>query len=314
MKHTLKNQYLTLSVKEHGAELCSLQYHQEQGIHMYYPADIASNRPAGEAQVKELLWQGDPQFWDGQSPVLFPTVGRVFDDTIRCQGQTYPMPKHGLVKDMDFQLTKLNQDTLSLTVESTEQTLRHFPYPFRLMVSYQLNGKQMRVTFAVENLSDTPMPFHLGAHPALNLPDFNADDERHGYLGFDVRDELVSNGLKPGGYLWPEGSFSVPLDKQGLLPLTNTTFLCDTILDSRALAHACTLYNKDKDPILRVNFDSPILALWAPNGGQAPFVCIEPWWGCCDECDYRGDFAERPWTNMVGPRKEKSISYTITGI
>ena len=312
MKHTLRNQHLILSVKEHGAELCSLKYHQESGLHIYHPADFVSNRPAGEMPTTELLWQGDPQYWDGQSPVLFPTVGRVFDDTIRCQGKTYPMPKHGLVRNMDFQLTKLNQDTLSLTTCSTEQTLQHFPYPFRLTVSYQLIGKQVKVTFAVENPSDTPMPFHLGAHPALNLPDFDEQDELHGYLGFDVRDELVSNGLKPGGYLWPEGSFSVPLDKLGLLPLTNTTFQCDTILDSRALAHACTLYNKRKEPILRVNFDSPILALWAPNDGCAPFVCIEPWWGCCDEADYKGEFAQRPWTNIVQPRQTKTISYSIT--
>ncbi len=314
MKHSIQNQHLILCVKEHGAELCSLKYHQEQGRHVYYPADIASNQPAGEMPATELLWQGNPKYWAGQSPVLFPTVGRVFDDTIRCLGQTYTMPKHGLVKDLDFRLTKQDKDTLSLTANSTEQTLKHFSYPFRLTVSYQLNGKQVRVTFAVENLSDMAMPFHLGAHPALNLPNFSEQDERHGYLGFDVHDELVSNGLKPGGYLWPEGSFSVPLDPHGLLPLTNTTFLCDTILDSRALAHACTLYNKEKEPILRVDFDSPILALWAPNGGCAPFVCIEPWWGCCDETNYTGEFAERPWTNTVDPHKEMSISYTITVI
>ena len=291
MKHTIQNPWLSVTVDEHGAEMRSLMRQADQC---------------------EMLWQGDAKYWDGQSPILFPTVGRVHDDHIRHQGNIYPMPKHGLVKDMDFTLTAKDEESLTLSVKSNKKTLRNYPFPFSLSVEYRLEGKQLCVSFTVDNPSDEPLPFHLGAHPALNLPAFCEEDSVHGYLGFDVRERLVSNGLKLGGYLWPEGSFPVPLDEHSLMPLTNETFLCDTILDSRHLARACTLYNKGKEPIARVNFDSQVLALWAPNGGQAPFVCIEPWWGCCDEADYEGEFAERPWTNIVDPKDTKTLSYTIT--
>ena len=291
MKHTIQNPWLSVTVDEHGAEMRSLMRQADQC---------------------EMLWQGDAKYWDGQSPILFPTVGRVHDDHIRHQGNIYPMPKHGLVKDMDFTLTAKDEESLTLSVKSNKKTLRHYPFPFCLSIEYRLEGKQLCVSFNVDNPSDEPLPFHLGAHPALNLPAFCEQDSVHGYLGFDVRERLVSNGLKPGGYLWPEGSFPVPLDEHSLMPLTNETFLCDTILDSRHLARACTLYNKGKEPIARVNFDSQVLALWAPNGGKAPFVCIEPWWGCCDEADYEGEFAERPWTNIVDPKDTKTLSYTIT--
>lgn len=291
MKHTADNPWLSISVSEHGAELKSLVRKSDQ---------------------QQLLWQADPKYWNGQSPILFPTVGRVANDVVRHKGTTYPMPKHGLVKDMDFHLEHHDATSLTLGVDSTEDTLKHYPFPFHLSVSYRLEDKQLVVSFIITNHGHEPMPFHLGAHPALNLPQFCETDTVHGYLGFDVRERLVSNGLRPGGYLWPEGSFPVMLDEHGLMALTNGTFLCDTILDSRDLARACTLYNKYRDPIATVRFDSPVLALWAPCGGRAPFVCIEPWWGCCDETEFNGDIAQRPWTNTVGPEETKTLSYSIT--
>ena len=291
MKHTADNPWLSIAVSEHGAELKSLVRKSDQ---------------------QQLLWQADPKYWNGQSPILFPTVGRVANDVIRHKGTTYPMPKHGLVKDMDFHLEHHDATSLTLGVDSTEETLKHYPFPFHLSVSYRLEDKQLVVSFIITNHGHEPMPFHLGAHPELNLPQFCETDAVHGYLGFDVRERLVSNGLRPGGYLWPEGSFPIMLDEHGLMALTNETFLCDTILDSRALARTCTLYNKYRDPIATVRFDSPVLALWAPCGGRAPFVCIEPWWGCCDETEFNGDIAQRPWTNIVGPEETKTLSYSIT--
>lgn len=291
MIHELNGKHLSIKVDEHGAELKSLVRRQDNS---------------------EMLWQGNPKYWAGQSPILFPTVGRVFNDSIMCEGKKYHMPKHGLVKDMDFRLLEHSEDSLTFAVRSNAETMGRYPYPFRLIVRYILKGRTLEVEFEVENRGEKTMPFHLGAHPALCLPQFNEQDEVHGYLGFDLRERLVSNGVKPGGYLWPEGSFPVMLDHHDTLPLTNHTFDCDTILDSRGIARACTLYNIYREPLVRVNFNSPILALWAPNGGQSPFVCIEPWWGCCDEVGYEGEFVSRPWTNTVEPRQTKKIDYSIT--
>ena len=291
MKHTIENQQLRISVKEEGAELTSLVRKENNG---------------------EVLWQGDPAYWEGQSPVLFPTIGSSANQQVRFDGTTYPMPKHGLVKDMKFRLTDSGTDFLVFNVTDTEETRKHFPLPFQLSVRYQLEESTLRVSFVVGNSENQPLPYHVGAHPAFQLPRFQAQDEVHGYLGFDVTDKLVGNGLKPGGYLWPEGSFDVPLSEEGLLALGNHTFDCDTILDTRGFAHACTLYNIEKEKIATVRFDAPVLALWAPCGGQAPFVCIEPWWGCCDEAEFADEFLKRPWMNVVEPKSEKTISYTIT--
>lgn len=289
MIHHLSNTRLSIAVDERGAELRSLV--REDGL-------------------QQLLWQGNPQYWDGQSPILFPTVGNSYEQTIHHHGQPYPMPKHGLVREMTFTLARQTTDTLELAVESNDETLRHYPFPFRLSVCYQLREQTLTVTFRVTNLGEEPLPFLLGAHPAFNLPDFAPDNPVHGYLGFEGLDKLVSLGLQPGGFAWPEGVFDVPLT-EGLLPLTNHTFDCDTLLDATSLARACVLYNKERKPVLTVRFDAPVLALWAPCGGRSPFVCIEPWWGLCDETGYRGEFSGRPYINTVAVGSTGEIKYSV---
>ena len=290
MKYEIRNKQIAIVVEQHGAELKSLVRNRDN---------------------TELLWQGDPAYWDGQSPVLFPTVGNCYEATIRHKGQTFPMPKHGLVRSMDFALERQTDDSLSLVVESNEQTLSHYPFPFQLTVNYQLQDNKLCISFHVTNTGKETMPFLLGAHPGFQLPNFEAQDKVHGYLGFDIKGKLTSLGLKPGGFVWRDGSFEVGLDDNDMLALTNTTFLCDTILDDLTRPRTCTLYNKGKEAIVTVRFDSPVLALWAPCGGCAPFVCIEPWWGLCDEYEYRGEYGERPFVNCVKGGETKTISYSI---
>ena len=37
----------------------------------------------------ELLWQGDAEYWDGQSPLLFPFPGKSWEDKLRIDGEEY---------------------------------------------------------------------------------------------------------------------------------------------------------------------------------------------------------------------------------
>lgn len=56
MNYTIENGLLKVSVSEDGAELKHIIYMPEQC---------------------ELMWQPDEKIWTGQSPVLFPIVGRL---------------------------------------------------------------------------------------------------------------------------------------------------------------------------------------------------------------------------------------------
>ena len=70
MIHTIENDYLRVSVDDHGAELCSI-------------FDKVHNR--------EVIWQADPAYWKRHAPVLFPNVGRHFEDHYRINGVEYTL-------------------------------------------------------------------------------------------------------------------------------------------------------------------------------------------------------------------------------
>lgn len=289
MKHVIENQHLSVTINELGGELTSI---------------------VRKSDGMQMLWQGDAEYWHGQSPILFPAIGNSANQTAHFFGKEYPMTKHGLIRTMQFALREKNADSITLEVTDNESTRQHYPYAFSFAVRYALYGNTLGVSFIVSG-KDKLLPFHVGAHPAFNLPDFNETDDVHGFLKLDVSDYLLSDGLKPGGLRWKEGAFQVPL-KNGMLELGNHTFDCDTILDTRGLAHTCELYNKEKVCIVKVTFEAPVLALWAPKKGCCPFVCIEPWWGCCDDYGFNDEFSKRHWINTAQPGEKKIISYSIT--
>jgi galactose mutarotase-like enzyme len=54
MLYTIQNEHMTVNVDDFGAELNSVMF---GGI--------------------ELLWQGDPEYWAGRAPILFPIIGKL---------------------------------------------------------------------------------------------------------------------------------------------------------------------------------------------------------------------------------------------
>lgn len=93
---TLSNSILTVQIAEHGAELQSIK-----------------------KDGKEYLWQGDAKFWGRRSPVLFPIVGRVWNNKYRHAGNTYEIGQHGFARDMDFKLTYKEDKGAVYWLEST---------------------------------------------------------------------------------------------------------------------------------------------------------------------------------------------------
>ena len=68
----------------------------------------------------------------------------------------------------------------------------------------------------------------------------------------------------------------------GLLPLDIHSFDKDALILENSQVKEVTLYNKEKKPYLSLYFDTPVVGLWSPPAKNAPFVCIEPWYGRCD--------------------------------
>lgn len=288
MTYTLENSFLSLTVESKGAEIVSLK--NQEGT--------------------ERIWTAQPEYWDRHAPLLFPCVGGNWEGLIRVNGTPYALPKHGFVQDMEFEVTEQSKDHLTLTVCDTEETRKCYPFPFRLSVSYTIYEQEVRVGWKVESPSSTDLPFMIGAHPAFLIPDFQTTDTLHGYLFFPQVEELISTPTLPKGFTHPDQKECFALEDH-LLPLTNEAFLCDTILDLRGQVSFVRLLDTQRNPVAEMQFDMPVLALWSPAGGCAPFVCIEPWCGLCDTEGYRGEWSERPFMNHAEGLAAWEKIYTI---
>ena len=95
------------------------------------------------------------------------------------------------------------------------------------------------------------------------------------------------------------------------LPLTNSLFAEDALIVENGQVHSVCLMDKEKRPWLTVHFDAPVVGLWSPPQKNAPFVCIEPWYGRCDESGYRGEFADKEWMQKLAAGEQFHASYII---
>ncbi len=285
---TLSNSLLTINISATGAELQNI---------------IKNGR--------EYLWQGDKRFWGRRSPVLFPIVGRVWNNIYRVDGKSYELGQHGFARDMEFDLISKDTNCIEYVCESNENTLKDYPFPFKLYISYILKDNRVIVRWKVENTGDKDMYFQIGAHPAFNFPDLNTTTDKRGFFAFYGKKDLVYNIPIEKGCV---GDKYQPLHlKEGLMEVDIHTFDCDTYLFEDNQLRKVTFLDKKHFPYISVEFDAPLLALWSPTKEHpdCPFFCIEPWYGRCDSLNYEGEFKDREYTQYLPPKRSFEVSYSI---
>ena len=286
---TLENDILTIEVCEHGAELQSIR--------------------CGSV---EYLWQGNPTYWGRRSPVLFPIVGSVWEKRFRIDGKEYEMGQHGFARDMDFVLVSQTEDQVRYRLESTEETLAKFPYPFVLEIAYRLHGNKLDVIWDVINPSSESIYFQIGAHPAFNYPDYSAESPARGFLSFGKTEGLECIRLKEKGCVDADVKYPLEVPADGLLPISADTFdVIDTIMLQDSQIDQVGMFRADGSPWLKMTFDAPVVGIWSPPGKVAPFICLEPWYGRCDRAGYEGDYRQKDWVNCLPAGKTFHSVYTI---
>ena len=287
--HTLENEILTVKVKEHGAELCSIV--------------------KGDT---EYLWQADPAFWGRHSPVLFPIVGSVWNGRYHVGDKEFALGQHGFARDMDFEKVNGSDSEVRYRLVSSDETVARYPWQFVLEIAYRLHGNKIDVIWEVSNPSDEEMYFQIGAHPAFNYPDYDPVKDERGYLSFDVKDNLQCIRIQEKGCVNADVTYPLEIPQDGLLPLAKDTFdTIDTIMLQDRQIGRVTLHRNDRSPWLSLSFDAPVVGIWSPPGKNAPFICLEPWYGRCDRAGYGGDFTDKDWMNRLAPGERFSSVYTI---
>ena len=284
----ISNEKITVQIDSMGAELKSLK-------------DVASGR--------EYMWNADPQYWKRTSPVLFPLVGGVRNGVYRLNGREYPMGQHGFARDMEFQLKSQVAHEIWFLLESNEDTMSKYPYPFVLELGYELVDRTVIVKWRVKNPSKESMYFSIGGHPAFLCPITEGTKQSDYAIRFDTGEKIVSSCLDTGLVSGMTMTYRL---KDGILPVTEHLFDGDALVIEHDQAHKAALVSPDGKDYLTVEFDAPLFGIWSPPKKHAPFICIEPWYGRCDRADYEGDWTEREWMQSLDAGETFAADYKIT--
>ncbi len=281
----LVNDQLNVSIKETGAELCSI-------------LDLRSGT--------EYLWEGNPSVWGRHSPVLFPIVGRLKDNMYQSGGKTYSLPQHGFARDLDFKTVSSSGDKIVLSLEYSDKTLLLYPYQFELQISYELKGRTVAVGYKVINRQDSTLYFSLGAHPGFTCPLHQGEKYEDYFLEFSQPETLDLHVLKDGLI----SNDTVPcLRQETKIPLSYELFKNDALVFKNYQSDYISLKHKEKGEVFRFHFAGyPFLGIWSKPG---PFVCIEPWYGIADFTDHNGVLEDKTGIQSIAPEEVFECGWSV---
>lgn len=277
MIYTLENDILKIAVDTHGAELSSIFNKKEN---------------------KEMLWQGDSKYWGRKSPVLFPVVGKYRDCKTSYEGREYTLGQHGFARDSEFALIEKTENKISFELTSSEETLAKYPFKFRLVCSFELENDKITVGWNVENTDEKEIYFSIGAHPAFYC--------EKGKTLLTMNSKNIKYNLLNSEGLYTESQYDV----EPSFILDEKVFDNDALVIENSGVTEVALADNNKK-YLTVKFDAPLFGIWSPAKKNAPFVCIEPWYGRCDAENFDGDITEREWGNSLAAGKKWYKEYEI---
>lgn len=265
---TLSNNKISASINTIGAELIRL-----------------------EKDNQNYIWTVNETYWNKTSPILFPIVGRLKNDAYTIADKKYELPRHGFARNFEFQILNQTENSVVFVLESNSETLKNYPFEFKLQLEYELAGNELKMNYSVENRSEVTMPFSIGAHPAFAIEDSFSDYS----LQFNEAEEFVSYELENEQF---SNSFRKINSENGQINLNYSLFEKDALVFKHLKSNELILLNKNK-PVLSIQFEGfPYLGIWTkPN---APFLCIEPWCGLADNVNHNGNIFEKEGIQLLG--------------
>ena len=276
MFYKIENEFMTCEIDDMGAQLHSFRS-KENGT--------------------EYIWQGNPDIWYGQAPVLFPVIGQLINDKYFYNGVEYTMPKHGLARKLLFKVKECEGAKAVFSLESDENTLKAYPFEFEYLVSFELKGKALVNTMTVVNKTKGEMYFSVGAHPAFNC---NVGD----IIEFEQTETLATERIDKENLIIPE-KFPF-MENEKSFVITKEIFEPDALILSDIKSEKLRI--KGENEIEFTFGKCPFLGIWAKPG--APYVCIEPWYGVNDGREVKNDISEKRGIEHLGEGETFEFAWT----
>ncbi len=271
---TISNNILDVTIAAKGAELQSI-YNKQTGL--------------------DYMWNAGIE-WPKKSPVLFPIVGGLKNNSYNYNGKQYQLSRHGFSRDMVFEVENQTENSATFFIQSSEETLAIYPFIFKFSIVYKVLSNQLTVTYIVENKGEETLYFSVGAHPAFKVPLISGESYTDYYLQFN---ELETIGIYP---LSSEGLIELEplpmLDNTNQLPLTKQLFYKDALVFKKLQSTSISILNNKNNNGLKLSYQGfPYMGIWAAK--NADFVCIEPWCGVADNVATSGNLEEKEGMNEL---------------
>jgi galactose mutarotase-like enzyme len=284
---SLENEVLKVEISPRGAELQSI---------------------VNKTFALEYLWNGDPAFWSKRSPVLFPIVGSLKNNTFLYQGKSYQLPRHGFARDMEFQAEKQTGSEISFLLRSSEETRKNYPFDFEFRVRYQILGDELSTEYMVTNTGSGLMYFSVGGHPAFRLPlDPNTIFSDY-HLQFEEVENLQRWPISKDGLIQLQ---PVPvMEDSNRLNLKKSLFYQDALVFKYMASSEISLVSgKSKHGILFQMGEFPFLGIWSFK--DADFICLEPWCGIADPVNSNQQLEYKEGIEKISPGKVFSRQWRV---
>ncbi|THU39475.1 aldose 1-epimerase family protein [Niastella caeni] len=285
---TIENAQIKAVINAKGAELTSLVHKEHQ---------------------LDYMWQGDPAVWGKHSPVLFPIVGTLKNNTYYHNLQSYQLPRHGFARDKQFAVEDHTGDTITFLLRNDAETLTIFPFAFEFRIRYTLFQNSLAVTYEVVNCGKETMYFSVGAHPAFKIPLVPGTTYTDYYLQFNQSETAPRWPISPDGLI--EQSPIPLLQATNRLNLSKDLFQKDALVLKGMSSTIVTLASDKTGHGFRFDYPGfPFLGIWAAK--NADFVCIEPWCGIADSVATNQQLPGKEGINKLEPGGSFTRTWTIT--
>ncbi len=289
MLTTLQNHRLTITVRDLGAELQSVSL-----------------------DGTERLWQGDPTVWKDRSPILFPFVGRIKDDTYTYKANSYSATLHGFAAASRFSLAVQTETSLTYRLVSNEETKKIYPFDFVFDVIYAIDGNKLILTFSVTNTGKETMYYAFGAHPGFLIPPGDDTEYTDWHLEFAPGQKL--NQMLLDGLYMSRTVVDCPYATDNKIPLSHALFRDDALIFEDLKNKVFEIKSPRSSHKIRCDaseFD--YLAFWSETGDGANYVCIEPWNGLPSDSKDPEDLTVKRDMRILAPGQKEvcSVSYQL---
>ncbi|MBE7088123.1 MAG: hypothetical protein E7370_01165 [Clostridiales bacterium] len=269
MIHIIENEFLQLTVTCEGGTIVSL-----------------IDKKTGE----ERLWQGE-EFWKSRDVVIFPIIGHA--NPYKSCGKEYAPKSHGVVRYSVLTVAEKTASKIKLALESSEETLKTYPYEFNFAITYELFDDTLKVSYFVAS-KQGKIPFYLGGHPGLKAPGGSA------VIEFENTENPIIYPINSADAIPLQNLQRFVADKEFFKECK--TFQLGSLTGGEIYAHTQDGYT------YTFKSDCPVVAFWSHEDG-GDYVCVEPWWGINDFDGAPREITLKPFINLAN---ENGVEYFYT--